>query len=85
MELFVPVMLFFVGWHPNQPGETDIQRLEFLFASAAECEEAGAKMAKEMTQAANGKSGVRYEHRCMSAPALTEYESVWQNHLKSTK
>ncbi len=83
MEFFVPVMLFILGVHPDKPGEPDIQRPEILFASAAECEEAGAKMAKRMTQAAQDKSGARYEHRCMSAPSPAEYEAAFAQLSKS--
>lgn len=82
MELFAPVMLFILGWHPDRAGEPDIQRPEILFASVETCEEAGAEMAERMTVAASDKSGARYEHRCILAPSPAEYEAAWRERNK---
>ena len=72
----VPMMLFILGWHPDRPGEIDFQRPEIVFTSADECEEAGAKMAQRMTEAASDKSGARYEHRCVAFPSREEFEAA---------
>ncbi|MBV7260067.1 hypothetical protein [Erythrobacter crassostreae] len=73
----VPVMLFILGWHPDKPGDIDLQRVEVIFASPAECEAAGSKMASRMTQAAAEQSGATYEHRCMEIPAVEEFEAAF--------
>lgn len=73
----IPVMLFILGWHPDRPGEIDLQRPEIVFLSTEQCEAAGAQMAARMTEAARDKSGARYEHRCMDIPSLAEFEAAF--------
>ena len=78
MELITPFMLFILGWHPEQPGELDLQRPQIVFLSAEECELAGAKMASRMTDAASDKSGARYEHRCIALPTEEEFDDAFK-------
>ena len=78
MVEFIPIMLFILGWHPDKPGEVSFERPEVLFVSPAACEEAGAAMAKRMTEAASEKSGATYEHRCMPIPSNDEFEAVFK-------
>ena len=79
MVELIPVMLFILGWHPDKPGEIDLQRPEILYASVEECERWGAKMGARMTLAASDKSGATYEHRCMPIPSQTEFEDLFDN------
>lgn len=74
----IPIMLFILGWHPDRPGEIDLQRPEIIFTSVEECETAGQKMAAQMTAAAADKSGARYEARCMAIPASSEFEEAYK-------
>lgn len=78
MEFIAPFMLFILGWHPERPGELDLQRPEIVFLSVEECEAAGEEMAARMTEAASGQSGARYEHRCMTFPAIEEVEKAFE-------
>lgn len=78
MELVVPIMLFILGWHPERPGELDLQRPEMVFLSIEECEAAGAKMAARMTEVASRKSGARYEHRCVKFPSAEELDRAFE-------
>ncbi len=73
----VPVMLFILGWHPDEPGEIDFQRVEVIFTSPEKCEAEGAKIASRMTLAASDKSGATYQHRCMDIPAVEEFEAAY--------
>ncbi|MEM9500907.1 MAG: hypothetical protein AAF941_03570 [Pseudomonadota bacterium] len=73
---FVPVMLFILGWHPDRPGEIDLQRPGVLFASMEDCERDGAKMAARMTLTAADKSGANYKHQCLAFPARDEIDAV---------
>jgi len=75
---WVPVMLFILGWHPDRPGELDLQRPEILFETAGACEEVGARMAEDMTKAARDKSGARYEHRCLPIPGRDEFDEAFK-------
>ncbi|MBH5322416.1 hypothetical protein [Aurantiacibacter sediminis] len=74
----IPMMLFILGWHPDQPGQIDLQRPEIIFLSLEECEAEGARMAARMTEAARGQSDVRYEHRCMALPQEEEFETAFE-------
>ncbi len=74
----VPVMLFILGWHPDRPGEIDLQRPETLFVSTAECEDAGAKLAGRMSEVARAKDGAIYEHRCVEIPPVSEFETLFE-------
>ncbi|GMN01298.1 hypothetical protein [Erythrobacter sp. MTPC3] len=82
MVEFIPVMLFILGWHPDRPGELDLQRPEILFASVEECMAEGSKMAAAMTAAASDKSGAQYQARCMPVPSSQEFENAWQDAIK---
>nr|WP_298928286.1 hypothetical protein [uncultured Erythrobacter sp.] len=73
----IPVMLFMLGWHPSEPGQIDLQRIEVIFTSMEECETAGAKLAEKMTKAAADKSGASYEHRCINIPPAEEFETAF--------
>ena len=75
---WVPVMLFILGWHPDRPGDIDLQRPAVLFVTLEACEEAGARMAKQMTKAAHDKSGAQYEHRCLSIPGRDEFDEAFK-------
>lgn len=75
---FIPVMLFILGWHPDKPGELDLQRVEMLFPNTEACADAGTKMAERMTQAAAEQSGARYEFRCMDIPARGEFDAAFR-------
>jgi len=79
----VPVMLFILGSHPDRPGKLDLQRPEVVFTSMDDCEEAGAKIAERMVQAASDKSGANYEHRCMAVPSAEEFEAAFKQLEKS--
>lgn len=78
MEFVTPFMLFILGWHPERPGELDLQRPEVLFLSIEECETAGEQMALRMTEAARENSGARFEHRCMKFPATEEFDEAFE-------
>ena len=75
----IPVMLFILGWHPDKPGEIDLRRPEIVFTSVEECEAAGTKMIGRMNQVAQGKSGTRYEFRCMTIPSREEFEAAFKD------
>lgn len=83
MVELVPVLLFILGWHPDQPGEIDFQRPEIVFLSVQECEEAGARMAQRMTEAAKDKSGARYEHRCVELPPREEFDAAYEEYSEA--
>ncbi|MHA7818515.1 MAG: hypothetical protein ACX930_02585 [Erythrobacter sp.] len=74
----IPVMLFILGWHPDRPGEIDLQRPQIVFVSMDECEAHGAAMAKRMTEAASDQSGARFEHRCMEIPSSEEFDAAFK-------
>ncbi|MEM6585466.1 MAG: hypothetical protein AAF692_06900 [Pseudomonadota bacterium] len=75
---FIPVMLFLLGWHPDRPGDVQLERPELLFVSLAACEEAGAKMAAERTEAARGQTDTRYEFRCLPIPGREEFDEAFE-------
>ncbi|WP_209347796.1 hypothetical protein [Pontixanthobacter sp. CEM42] len=75
----IPVMLFILGWHPDKPGEIDLQRPEVVFMSMTECETAGKTMADRMTEAAADKSGARYQFRCVTIPDQSEFEKAFRD------
>lgn len=83
----IPVMLFILGWHPDRPGEIELQRPELLFASVEECEATGAdlaaRMMSDLSGDASGKSGMRYEARCMPLPSEDEFDAVLRDAMKS--
>lgn len=81
----IPVMLFILGWHPDKPGEIDLQRPEIVFTSVEDCELAGTKMAAKMNAAAQGQSGARYEFRCMTIPGHEEFEAALKNKFENKK
>lgn len=81
----VPVMLFILGWHPDRPGDIDLQRVEVIFKSSQECETTGAKIAARMTLAASGQSGATYEHRCMTIPAASEFDAAFNDKRSPSK
>lgn len=81
----IPVMLFILGWHPDRPGEIDLQRPEVVFTSVEDCEQVGTKMAATMNAAAQGQSGARYEFRCMTIPSLEDFEAALQNRSENQK
>ncbi|MDJ0977895.1 MAG: hypothetical protein QNI87_05105 [Erythrobacter sp.] len=75
---FAPFLLIILGWRAERPGDIDLQRPEILFETREACEEAGAKMAARMTQAALDKSGAEYQHRCLAAPRMKEYDEAFE-------
>ncbi|MEM7664307.1 MAG: hypothetical protein AAF250_00490 [Pseudomonadota bacterium] len=78
MVEFIPFMLFILGWHPDRPGEIDLQRTEILFASEKECAETGSAMAERMTEVAASQSGARYQFQCMAIPAREEFDTLYE-------
>ena len=74
----IPVMLFILGWHPDHPGEIDLQRPEVVYLSLAQCEEAGGAMAVTLTEAARDTSGMLYQHRCMPVPSSEEFDRAFE-------
>ena len=78
IELF-PIMVLILGWHPDRPGEIDLQRPEILFETAAECESAAGKMVHQMNERAASQSGARYEFRCLPAPRAGEFEDLFRS------
>ncbi|MEL6530728.1 MAG: hypothetical protein AAFQ27_12265 [Pseudomonadota bacterium] len=84
IEVF-PVMLFILGWHPDKPAQTDLQRPEIIFLSMEECERDGAQMAQRMTEAAANASGMVYQHRCFDLPAEKEFEDAFARKSSTSK
>lgn len=85
MEFITPFMLFILGWHPDRPGEIDLQRPEVLFTSQEECEKAGRTMAERMTAAASTQSGARYEFRCLQTPDPKEFHEAFEADSEPTR
>ncbi|MEM8726234.1 MAG: hypothetical protein AAGE86_12000 [Pseudomonadota bacterium] len=77
MEFITPFMLFILGWHPDRPGELDLQRPEVIFTSEEDCLAAGKKMAERMSSIAATQSGARYEFRCMPIPDAKEFSEAF--------
>lgn len=73
----VPIMLFLLGWHPDHAGAPELQRVPVVYGSLEACEEAGAKMAADMTQAASESTGMRYSHHCQTLPPDQEFRELF--------
>jgi hypothetical protein len=74
----VPFMLFILGWHPDRPGEIDLERPEIVYLSKEECEAQGARIAAAMTKSASDKSGANYTHRCVEMPSREEFDKAFK-------
>jgi len=79
---FIPVMLFILGWNPEGPEDFDLQRQPVLFASIAECEEEGAKIAERL---ATEGSGMRFEARCVEFPDRSEMDELLKREFRQTE
>lgn len=74
----IPVMLFILGWHPDRPGEIDFRRVETVFLSMEQCEQAGSSLAEDLTTAVAEEGGMRFQHRCVEIPAREEFDEAFE-------
>lgn len=79
---FIPVMLFILGWNPENPGEIDLQRQAVLFASLEACETEGAKIAQRLSAE---DSGTRYEARCVEFPDRSEMDELLKREFRQSE
>ena len=81
MVELIPYMLIILGWHPDRPGDIDLQRPGIVFASEGDCSGVGDDLAAKMTLAAADKSGARYTHRCLAVPGADEFDAMLAEHM----
>lgn len=70
---FIPVMLFILGWNPENPDAITMQREPVLFASIADCEAASAKVLERMRAE---DAALQYTARCVEIPERSEFDEL---------
>lgn len=82
MELFVPYMLLLVWWHPDHPGQSEVERSQGLFATASECAEMGKDRVERVAMYHLEHNGMKVAYQCLQVPHPDEHDAAWQQHIK---
>ncbi len=76
---FVPVMLFILGWSPDDPSQIDLQRHPVLFASIEACERASAGILADYTEVTpDGVTPRQFVARCVKFPEEAEVDALFE-------
>lgn len=75
----VPWMLILVWWHPDHPGDIDIQREHHLFTSDAECRMRGENRVAGVEMYHLEHGGAKVTYACVPVPDSAEYDALFAN------
>jgi hypothetical protein len=76
----IPLMLFLIKWHPDQPGEFDLQRQPVVFQTVGECELKGIELAAEQNVISD--DGSRYQFACAEIPKSEEIREAFDRKIE---
>lgn len=71
----IPFMLFLIEWHPDRPGEFDLQRQPMVFRALDECEIRGNELALERN--ITSVDGKQYQFACAEIPKSEEIRDAF--------
>ena len=74
----VPIMLFLLGVSPEHPGEAVMKRVPVIYASEAECAEAGKEMVERHEMYREFFANAEFTYQCMPVPKSEEYDELFQ-------
>lgn len=75
---FIPFILITLGWHPDHPGQFDIERRVALFETEADCKAAGDEFVAGREMYGVEFGGAQFAYKCVQAPAPEEYERLFR-------
>ena len=73
----IPFMLFLLGVSPEHP-EVGIERAPALYASEAECIEAGKEMVERRMIYREFYANAEFSFRCLPVPSVEEYDDLFK-------
>lgn len=75
---FAPFMLFILGLDTDNPNGVEFERVAVVYATLAQCEEAGQVISKRRSKEAEDTTKASYQYRCIPLPKGEEIERAFR-------
>lgn len=83
---FVPVMLFILGWSPDDPSQIDLHRHPALFASIEDCQAASAGILADYAEVTTDDAAPRqFTARCVEFPKRSEMDELIRREFRQSE